>query len=336
MVELGYSLSCEELGPNALVENAQIAEAAGFTFSLISDHYHPWSNSQPSSPFVWSVVGGISRLLKRMQLGTGVTCPIMRISPAIIAQAAATAAVMMDGKFLLGLGTGEYLNEHITGMHWPPPWQRLEMLEEAIEVIRLLWKGGWQNYEGSYFSVDHARLFTLPAQPPPIIVGAAHLHAAELAGRCGDAIVSFEPNPELIKRFEESGGRGKPRFGQLTVCFAPDKDTAKKIAVDKWPNAGIGSPLLSDLPLPSHFDKVIELMRPELITADMTLGPNPDDHIKAINEYIDAGYDHVYVHQVGPEQRAFCEFYADKILPHFNVKQPVAQQADGAAIGTVE
>src|SRR5690349_9362545 len=173
MVELGYSLSSEEFSPAELVECAQGAEAAGFTFSLISDHFHPWSDEQPSSPFVWSVIGAISGVAKKLCIGTGVTCPIMRINPAIIAQASATAAAMMEGRFFLGVGSGEYLNEHIMGRHWPPPQQRLEMLQEAIEVIRLLWKGGWQSHHGKYFVVESARIFTLPEKNPCIMMAAS-------------------------------------------------------------------------------------------------------------------------------------------------------------------
>ena len=153
MVELGYALSSEEFPPEKLVSNAQAAESAGFKFALISDHFHPWINDQGNSPFVWNVIGAISQVARQLSLGTGVTCPLMRISPAIVAQAAATSAVMMPGRFFLGLGTGENLNEHITSLHWPPASQRLEMLEEAVAVIRLLWKGGWQSHYGKYYMV---------------------------------------------------------------------------------------------------------------------------------------------------------------------------------------
>jgi len=220
MTQLGYSLSSEEFSPTELIRYAKQAEDTGFTFSLISDHYHPWSNDQPHSGFVWSAIGGISQTTSKLMLGTGVTCPTMRISPAIVAQAAATSAFLMPDRFFLGVGTGENLNEHITGCHWPTPADRLEMLEEAIEVIRQLWKGGWQSHEGKYFTVEKARIFTLPKKVPDVMVAASKPGAAELAGRVGDGLISFEPKADLVKTFERAGGKGKPRFGQLTVCYA--------------------------------------------------------------------------------------------------------------------
>jgi coenzyme F420-dependent glucose-6-phosphate dehydrogenase len=201
MVELGYALSSEEFPPEKLVGNARAAEAAGFKFALISDHYHPWTNEQGNSPFVWSVIGAISQATNQLRLGTGVTCPLMRISPAIVAQAAATSASMMSGRFFLGLGTGEYLNEHITGLHWPTASQRLEMLEEAVAVIRLLWRGGWQSHRGRYYRVQQARIFNLPDEPPPIMIAGAKPGSAELAGRIGDGMISTVPKASLIKTF---------------------------------------------------------------------------------------------------------------------------------------
>jgi G6PDH family F420-dependent oxidoreductase len=318
MASFGYSLSSEEFSPCDLVAFAREAESAGFSFSLISDHFHPWTNGQSNSPFVWSVIGGLSQVTSRLVVGTGVTCPTMRINPALVAQASATAAAMMEGRFFLGVGTGEYLNEHITGLGWPPPWERLEMLEEAVQVIRLLWRGGWQSHQGKYFVIDQARLFTLPESTPRIMMAASKPGAAELAGRCADGLISFEPDGDLVKTFEESGGRGKPRYGQVTVCFAPTKEKAAETVLRCWPNAGIGGDLMTDLPTPAHFDQAIKLVRPETITENVALGPDVDDHLKAINAFIDAGFDHVYIHQVGPQQREFFRFYADKVLPRLN------------------
>src|SRR5919197_3799469 len=186
MPALGYALSSEEHPPNELVRYAGAAEEAGFGFALISDHFHPWIDKQGNSPFVWSVIGAIAHATQRLELGTGVTCPLMRIHPAIVAQAAATAAAMMPGRFFLGVGTGENLNEHILGHHWPPADERREMLEEAVEGIRLLWQGGQQNFRGAHYTVENARLYTLPNQPPPIMVAGAGPESAELAGRIGD------------------------------------------------------------------------------------------------------------------------------------------------------
>src|ERR1041385_8041765 len=214
MVELGYALSSEEHPPRELVRHAVAAEQAGFSFALISDHFHPWIDAQGQSPFVWSVIGAIAQATDRLTIGTGVTCPTMRIPPAIIAQAAATAATMMPGRFFLGVGTGENLNEHITGARWPSLQVRQEMLEDAIEVMRTLWDGGLRSYRGRYFTVENARIYTLPEEPIPVMVAAAGEDSAELAGRIGDGLISTAPKHETIETFEKSGGSG-PRYGQL-------------------------------------------------------------------------------------------------------------------------
>ena len=320
MLELGYALSSEEFGPAELITYARAAETMGFEFALISDHFHPWTNDQPHSPFVWNVIGGISQAVKNLRLGTGVTCPLMRYHPALIAQAAATSAVMMPGRFFLGLGTGEYLNEHITGMHWPPAAQRLEMLKEAVAVIRQLWQGGWQTYHGKHYTVEQARIFTMPSEPPPIMIAAMKARAAELAGRIGDGLISTAPERDLVKRFEQAGGKDKPRYGQVTVCYAASEDEAARFVRKQWPNGSIDVPLMTDLRLPQHFEATVELMKAEKITEDVILGPEPRRHIDAIRKFVDAGYDHVYVHQVGPKQNEFFRFYAEKILPRFNTE----------------
>jgi G6PDH family F420-dependent oxidoreductase len=314
-MELGYSLSSEEFAPNQLISFARQAEKTGFKFSLISDHYHPWTNRQPHSAFVWSTIGGISQVVENLRLGTGVTCPTMRLNPAIVAQAAATSAVLMRGRFFLGVGTGENLNEHILGDHWPKASERLGMLEEAIAVMRQLWQGGWQSHCGRHYTVENARIFTLPKEPPAIMVAASKPGAAELAGRVGDGLISFEPKAELVRRFEAAGGKGKPRYGQLTVCYAANEEAATKEVHKYWPNAGIGGDLMTDLPLPSRFEQMVELMNPEKITEGMPLGPDPKKHIEGINEFVDAGFDHIYVHQVGPKQDQFFRFYAEEVIP---------------------
>jgi coenzyme F420-dependent glucose-6-phosphate dehydrogenase len=224
MTEFGYALSSEEHPPHALVENARKAEDLGFEFSMISDHFHPWTDRQGNSPFVWGVIGAISHATERIRLGTGVTCPTIRIHPAIVAHAAATSAVLMEGRFFLGVGTGENLNEHVLGDRWPAPDERIEMLEEAIAVMRQLWEGGYQTHRGKHYTVENARLYTLPDEPVQIAVAAAKEQAAELAGRVGDAFVNTAPDPEQIEQFERAGGKDKPKYGQITVCWARDED----------------------------------------------------------------------------------------------------------------
>jgi G6PDH family F420-dependent oxidoreductase len=314
-MEYGYALSAEEHPPSDLVQNARRAEEIGFTFALVSDHFHPWIDAQGQSPFVWSVIGGIAEATERLRLGTGVTCPTMRIHPAIIAQAAATSAAMMPGRFFLGVGTGENLNEHILGDHWPMPDERLELLEEAIEVMRLLWQGGYQTHRGKHYTVERARIYTLPDEPPPIAVAAAQPEAAKLAGRVGDAFVGTSPDEEIIQEFDRAGGRGKPRYGQLTVCWAETEDEAKRIAHEIWPNAGVEGPLSQELALPEHFEAAAELVTPEKVAETVVCGPDADLHAEKLREYEEAGYDHVYVHQVGRDQEGFFRFYEQEVLP---------------------
>ena len=254
MVELGYALSSEELGPVDLVKNAARAERAGFGFALVSDHFHPWLDVQGESPFVWSVVGAVSQATESLTLGTGVTCPLIRTHPAIIAQAAATSAALMPGRFFLGVGTGENLNEHVLGDRWPNHEQRLEMLEEAVAVMRELWRGDLVTHRGAHYTVDRARLYTVPEEPPPIAVAAGGPDAAELAGRIGDAFVSTAPDEELVQAFRDAGGEGKPCYGQLTVCYGEDRDEAVKTAFEQWPNAGLGGELGQELAMPSHYE----------------------------------------------------------------------------------
>jgi coenzyme F420-dependent glucose-6-phosphate dehydrogenase len=315
MPEFGYAMSSEEHRPNDLVRHARHAEDAGFTFALISDHFHPWVDSQGHSPFVWSVLGGIAQNTTKLRIGTGVTCPTIRIHPAIIAQAAATVAAMMPGRFFLGVGTGENLNEHILGDRWPTHDVRLAMMEEAIAVIRLLWEGGVKSHHGDYFTVENARLYTLPEEPTPIMVAASGPQAAEAAGRTGDGLISTAPDEKVVQAFKKGGGSGKPRYGQLTVCWARDEAEARRTALKIWPNAGLPGELSQELPMPAHFEQAAQLVTEEKIAEQVVCGPDPERHLKQIRAYLDAGFDHVYIHQVGPDQEGFLAFYAEQILP---------------------
>jgi G6PDH family F420-dependent oxidoreductase len=314
-MELGYALSSEEHRPNDLVRNARAAEEAGFSFALISDHYHPWIDRQGQSPFVWSVLGAIAQATQRLRLGTGVTCPTIRIHPAVIAHAAATSAVMMEGRFFLGVGTGEELNEHVTGARWPGPETRLEMLEEAIEVIRLLWHGGYQTHRGKHYTVEQARLYTLPDEPPAIAVAASQPNAAQLAGRLGDALVAVAPDEEIVQEFEQAGGSGKPRYGQVHVCWADSEQEARTTAHEIWPNAGMGGALGQELAIPAHYEAAAELVSEDDVAGSVVCGPDPERHLAEIRAYEKAGFDHAYVHQIGPDQDGFLRFYEREIIP---------------------
>jgi coenzyme F420-dependent glucose-6-phosphate dehydrogenase len=318
MNEIGYALSSEEHDPNDLIHYAQRAEEVGFAFALISDHYHPWVDRQGHSPFVWGVIGGIAHATRRLRLGTGVTCPTIRIHPAIIAQAAATAAMMLPDRFFLGVGTGENLNEHILGDPWPTPTIRLEMLEEAITIMRLLWQGGAHSYYGAYFIVENARLYTLPDDPPPVIVAASQKQAIDLAASAGDGLISLEPQKTILDQFAAAGGAMKPSYGQLTVCWAATETLARTVAHEWWPTAGVPGELHTELALPRHFEQVASLLDEGTVTKGIVCGPDPELHLSKIREYFDAGYDYVYVHQVGPDQEGFFRFYEKEILPKFH------------------
>jgi G6PDH family F420-dependent oxidoreductase len=321
-VEIGYTLSSEERRPEELVSLARAAEETGFTFALISDHYHPWTDKQGSSPFAWSVLGGIATATSLLRVGTGVTCPTIRYHPAIIAQAAATVGSMMSGRFFLGVGSGESLNEHITGHTWPPPDIRQDMLEEAVEVIRLLHQGGERSHYGRFFTVHDARVYNLPERPVPIYVAAAGEEAAKLAGRIGDGLICTAPIADTVKTFEKAGGAGKPRYAQVTVCWAESEDEAVRTAHDWWPNAALQGQFKNELPRPLYLEQAAKSVRPEDVAKEITCGPDPQKHMDAIENYVKAGFDHVYVHQVGPDQAGFMRFYAREILP--NVKELAA------------
>jgi G6PDH family F420-dependent oxidoreductase len=242
----------------------------------------------------------------------------MRVHPAIVAQAAATAAAMLRGRFWLGVGSGENLNEHIVGRGWPQTAVRQEMLEEAIGLIRELWKGGLTSHHGRHFTVENARLYTLPDEPPPIIVASAGERATELAGRIGDGLFGLVPDAEVITAFEAAGGEGKPRFGQVHVCWAESEDDARRTALEWWPNAVVSGNLPWELPLPSHFESASEWADEDAVAESIVCGPDPERHTAAIREFVDAGYDHVYFHQIGPDQTAFLRFAERELLPRLD------------------
>lgn len=315
MVRIGYTLSGEEHAPGDLLLYGRIAEESGFDFLTISDHFHPWTSRQGQSPLVWSVLGGLSVKTERVQIMTSVTCPTIRIHPAIVAQAAATTACLLPDRFVLGLGTGENLNEHVVGAGWPHPLERLDMLEEAIELIRLLWTGNLVNEWTDHYTVDRARLYTLPETSPPIAVAASAPAAAKLAGRAGDALISTAPEAELVEAFREAGGKGRPVYGKVTVCFGPDQTKAKEEALEWWPNTSVPGDLGLELAEPQQFEEVAQLITADQVAEKVTCGPEPDPIVEQIGAFADAGFDHVFLHQVGPRQEEFLAFAKDELLP---------------------
>lgn len=314
MATYGYKLSSEEHAPEDLVRYARRAEEAGFDFGAISDHFHPWTDKQGESPFVWGVIGAIGQATERLKVLTGVTCPTIRIHPALVAQAAATAAALMPGRFMLGLGSGENLNEHILGDRWPAAGERIAMLEEAIEVIRELWKGNNTNHRGKHYTVENARIYSLPDEAPPIIVAGSGKKAISLAGR-NDGLISLAPDEELLKTFDDAGGTGKPRFAEVNMCWAPEEDKAVETALEWWPVAGIGGELMQELPLPRHFEQAAGTVRPDDLTKTVACGPDADKHVDNIKKFVEAGYDHIWLHQIGPDQAGFLDFAEKELLP---------------------
>ncbi|WP_066947052.1 TIGR03557 family F420-dependent LLM class oxidoreductase [Microtetraspora fusca] len=322
MTKFGYFLSCEEHDPKELLRQARLAEQHGFEGLWISDHYHPWVDAQGQSAFVWAVIGALSEATS-LPVTTAVTCPIIRIHPSIIAQAAATAQVMLDGRFRLGLGTGEALNEHIHGDQWPPASERRRMLEEAIEVIRRLWTGKLVSFRGEFYDVDTARLYTLPEKPPPIYISGFGPKSTELAGRIGDGYISTAPSSDMIQVFRAAGGQGKPTAAGFKVCWSEDAARARHNVHRLWPTNGIPGEASQLLPLPRHFEQLSQLVTEEAVADKIACGPSADDHIAVIRQYVEAGYDEIYIQQVGPEQDGFFSFYAEEVLPRCRTTQAV-------------
>jgi coenzyme F420-dependent glucose-6-phosphate dehydrogenase len=308
-MEIGYWLASEEHAPRELVENARLAESAGFEFALVSDHIHPWVDAQGHSPFVWGVLGAIGQATETIRVGTAVTCPLIRIHPAIVAHAAATAQELLEGRFFLGVGTGENLNEHVLGDRWPRADERLEMLEEAIEIIRKLFAGDYETYRGKHYTVEQLKLYDAPAKAPPIIMAAKAEASVRLAAAAADGTMNTSPDPEIVKAFRQAGGKG-PIYGKVTGAFASDAGTARKIAKERQPNAAMGGDLSTELELPRDFEAVAELVREEDLEPKLVLGNDPALWQERLDEYERAGFTHVALHNVGVDQHEFIQFAA--------------------------
>ena len=312
-MRIGYFLSCEEFSPSELVAQATRAEEAGFHALWISDHYHPWNDEQGHSAFVWSVIGAVSQATS-LPITTAVTCPTVRIHPAIVAQAAATSAVLLEGRFSLGVGSGEALNEHILGHRWPEVDVRLEMLEEAVQVIRTLWQGGQRSHHGRHYTVENARVYDLPDEPPPILVSGFGPKAIRLAARIGDGFCTTSPDKDAIELYRSEGGIG-PGPRRHEGLLLADEDEARATAHRLWPNEALPGELAQVLPTPAHFEQACELVEPEMLVTPV--GPDLDKHVASLRQYADAGVDELFVQQIGPEQEAFFDRWAPEILPQF-------------------
>ena len=313
-MKIGYFLSSEEWGPRDLVAQAVKAQEAGFEGLWISDHYHPWNDEQGHSPFVWSTIGAVAQATDGMKVTTAVTCPTIRIHPGIVAQAAATSAVLLDGNFCLGLGSGEALNEHIFGDHWPEADERLEMLEEAVEVIRTLWKGGVQSHRGRHYRLEHARVYDLPETSPPIVISGFGPKAVELAARIGDGYCTVGPDVESVEQFRSRSINGTFVQGGVKVCWDEDERRARETVYRLWPNEALPGELAQILPTPAHFEQARELVTEEMVADEVPCGPDVERHVETIKAYEDAGFDELYINQIGPEQDAF-DAYREHVLP---------------------
>ncbi|MBG0568293.1 TIGR03557 family F420-dependent LLM class oxidoreductase [Actinoplanes aureus] len=313
-MRIGYFLSSEEYSPAELLEQAKGAERAGFSGLWISDHYHPWVDAQGQSAFVWSMIGALSQACG-LAITTAVTCPTVRIHPAVIAQAAATSAVLTGGRFRLGVGTGEALNEHIFGDAWPEAEVRLEMLEEAVEIMRRLWKGGVVSYRGKHYTVENARIYTLPEKPVEILVSGFGPKAIEVAARIGDGYINVMPDGDMVKQFRSQGGGNRTCQAGFKAAFADTAEEGARIAYQKWPNAGVPGELSQVLPSPKHFEQASQLVTQDMIAESFVCGNDPEKHLEMIKKYADAGFDEVYVANTGPHYQGLFDLYARDVLP---------------------
>ena len=314
MIKFGYKLMSEEHGPKALVENTRRAEAAGFDFVSISDHFHPWLESQGHSPFAWSVLGAIAHATSTIRIATGLTCPIIRYHPAVIAQAAATIAVMSDNRFTLAIGAGERLNEHVTGARWPSIPERHEMLAEAIDIFRSLWKGGVHTIRRAHFNVDHARLYDLPSQPIPVVVGVSGQHSVALAAQKADGIMATEAKAELVQSYQQLAAKPGPKYAECLLAYAESEDQALKVLHERF-RFSLGWSVQSEVPTVEGFEAASQYVRPEDLKESAGVGPDPESHLAAIRKYVDAGFDHVVLTAPGPEQAQFIDFFERELRP---------------------
>ncbi|MEU0156423.1 TIGR03557 family F420-dependent LLM class oxidoreductase [Micromonospora fulviviridis] len=312
-MQIGYKLASEAFGPQELIRQAVRAEQAGFDFVEMSDHYHPWLEVQGHSCFTWSALAAIAAKTSTLGLATGVTCPSVRYHPAIIAQAAATMALISDGRFTLGVGAGERLNEHVVGQGFPSVRGRHERLREALEIIRLLWQGGYQSYEGRHLQLEDARVWDLPETPPVIAVAASGRSSAATAAELGDGLFATEPKSSIVAHYREAGGQG-PRYAEVPLAWAPDEEQAVRAAKETSRWAVTGWKVMSELPNPVNFDAATVWVEDQHIRRQFSVGPDPAPHLAKVRAYVDAGYDHIVLQNAGPDPDGFLDFCTDDFI----------------------
>lgn len=312
-MQIGYKLATEQYGPQELIRQAVAAEAAGFDFVEMSDHYHPWLDDQGHSAFTWSVLGAIAAKTERIGLVTGVTCPSMRYHPAIVAQAAATVALVSEGRFVLGVGSGERLNEHVIGRGWPAVSERHTMFREALEIIRLLWQGGYRSYGGKYLRLEDARVFDLPPEQPLIAVAASGAASARIAAELGDALFATEEKPEIVRHYRQAGGTG-PGYAEVPMSYAADEKEAVRSALTYFRWALSGWKVMSELPNPVNFEAATAQVREEDIRGRFACGNDPSRYLEVARPFADAGYDRLVLMNAGPNPRGFFDFCEAELL----------------------
>jgi G6PDH family F420-dependent oxidoreductase len=316
MVRIGYTMMTEQAGPRDLVDHVVRAEDVGFDFSVTSDHYFPWLREQGHAPYAWAVLGAAAQATSRIPLMTYVTCPTFRYHPAVVAQKAATVQLLSEGRFRLGLGAGENLNEHVVGGGWPAVDVRHERLEEAVGIIRDLFDGRHVTRHGAHFDVESAKLWDLPDEPPPIGIAVSGEQSCKLAGHFADLVIATEPKRELIEGFERHGGRGKPRVGQLPVCYDTDRDAAVKRAHQQFRWFGNGWKVNSELPHPDSFAGATQFVTEDDVAGSIPCGNDPEVFVEAVRPYAEAGFDEIALVQIGGDsQSAFLDWSAKTLLP---------------------
>jgi G6PDH family F420-dependent oxidoreductase len=317
MTDFGYTMMTEQSRPDRLVTDLVAAEAAGFDFSVCSDHFQPWLAEQGHAGYAWSILGAAAQATERIGLMTYVTCPTLRYHPVIVAQKAATLGILSGGRFRLGLGSGENLNEHVVGKRWPAVGERHAMLSEAVQIIGALLDGdGSLNFRGQHFDVEQARLWDLPERRVPIGIAVSGEQSCTLAGRHADLMIAVEPKPELGEMFDAAGGSGKARVGQIALSYDPDRDAAIERAHAQFRWFGLGWKVNADLPNPESFDAATAFVTPDQVAEQIGCGPDVEEHVEKIRHFIDAGFTEVALVQIGGDhQEPFIRWAEDELLP---------------------
>ncbi|AXK37379.1 LLM class F420-dependent oxidoreductase [Streptomyces armeniacus] len=315
-MRFGYTLMTEQSGPQALVRHAPAAERAGFDFEVMSDHYSPWLDAQGHSPYAWSVLGAVTQVTERVELMTYVTAPIMRYHPAVVAQKAATVALLSGGRFTLGLGAGENLNEHVVGRGWPPVNVRHEMLSEAVDIIGALFDGGHVNHVGRHYRVDSAKLWDRPDERVPIAVAVSGEQSIRRFAPVADAMIAVEPSAELSAGWVGAGGSER-RIGQIPVCWDPDRDAAVQRAHEQFRWFAGGWKVNAELPGPAGFAAATQFVRWEDVAANIPCGPNVEGIVASVSEFWKAGFTDIALVQIGGDehQDGFFDCAQHELLP---------------------